>query len=154
MANLIPIISLAFLCLIVSIVVIVVRGQLNKKTSVKPKRTFVKGRFDSDNAEDYQSKHKKSSVAKKSFSAVSIAHDMTNCCEDVQALSNVRYLNKEAPLIPLRSCSQKDQCACRYVHHSDRRKGQRRNTFTTIQEDALDNNRRKNIKVRGRRAND
>lgn len=156
MDTLIPLIGLSFLFFISALVFTIARGQTKRKqTASKSKHSsFKKGAFDSDNAEDYRSKHSKRNSTKKLFSAVSIAHDLDNCCAAVQSLGNVRYLNKEAPLVPLRNCSQKDQCACRYVHHNDRRTGQRRNTYTSIAEDALEENRRANTAKRGRRFTD
>jgi hypothetical protein len=47
-------------------------------------------------------------------------------CNTVRALAGKRFLSAEAPPIPLRSCGR-DTCACYYVHHDDRRAGQRRN---------------------------
>ena len=79
---------------------------------------------------------------------------MNNCCDAVQNLGNVRFLNREAPLVPLKNCTQKATCSCRYVHHADRRIGQRRTTFTSIQEDALDENRRVSNSKGGRRHSD
>ncbi len=153
--NLIPIIGLAFLLFISAMIFTIARGQSKRKASTKTtKRSFAKGALDTDNAEDYLSKHDKRNTARKMFSAVSIAHDMNNCCVAVQSLGNVRFLNKEAPLVPLKNCSQKDQCECRYIHHADRRTGQRRNTYTSIAEDALDVDRRNAVGKRGRRFTD
>lgn len=153
MNDLINVLAIAFFLFVLFLAFTFIRGQnIHKQTSTK-KRAF-KGALDSDNEEEYRSKHSKTNTAKNLFGAVSIAHELNNCCVAVTRLGNVRYLNKEAPLLPLRNCSQKDRCSCRYVHHNDRRASQRRNTFTTIQEDALDQDRRKDTGNRGRRFTD
>lgn len=48
-------------------------------------------------------------------------------CEAVRAVRGKRFLSIEAPPIPLPACGC-NNCACYYVHHDDRRSGQRRNT--------------------------
>lgn len=43
-----------------------------------------------------------------------------NACDAANELQNIRYLSGEAPLLPLPDCHRLD-CACKYVHYSDRR---------------------------------
>lgn len=152
--DLIPVIALGLLLFIATVVVIIARGQMKRSTSEpNTKKKFKKNYLDNDNAEDYRAQHSKENTARNLFSAVSIAHDMHGACEDVQALGNVRFLSKEAPMIPLKNCSRKQQCDCRYVHHKDRRRGQRRNSFMTIASDARNEERRAEAQ-RGRRFTD
>ncbi len=49
-------------------------------------------------------------------------------CELARAIRGVRFLSAEAPSIPLPSCTT-GRCACVYVHHADRRVGQRRDAY-------------------------
>lgn len=51
-----------------------------------------------------------------------------NACDAVKRMAGKRYLGREAPEIPLPGCDAAS-CACRYVHHEDRREGDRRNPF-------------------------
>jgi len=128
----------------------------NKKQSLQKtnQSKFVKGILDSDNAEDYRSKHNKRGNEQFAFAAVSIAHDKDHACGDVQALGNVRFLSRDAPLIPLKNCAKKATCNCRYVHHRDRRKSQRRNTFNSVQNEAVKYERRAIAINHGRRSTD
>ena len=41
-------------------------------------------------------------------------------CEAVTQLLGQRYLSKDAPLLPLKACTE-PACTCRYRHHDDRR---------------------------------
>ena len=50
-------------------------------------------------------------------------------CEAAQAMSGRRFLSNAAPRLPLADCDAA-QCACRFVHHNDRRSGKdRRSPF-------------------------
>ena len=40
-------------------------------------------------------------------------------------MASGRYLSREAPILPLPTCNSKG-CACRYLHHDDRRSGEDR----------------------------
>jgi len=51
-----------------------------------------------------------------------------NACRAAHRLTGRRFLPREAPALPLATCDEK-QCACRYVHHSDRRDDDRRDPF-------------------------
>jgi hypothetical protein len=46
-------------------------------------------------------------------------------CAGAAGLARKRFLSREAPTLPLKSCDQQ-HCACHYEHHDDRRKGPRR----------------------------
>lgn len=53
-------------------------------------------------------------------------------CAAVQAMTDRRYLSTEAPLgLPIKNCTQADDCACRFKHHADRRTGDRRLVWGT-----------------------
>jgi hypothetical protein len=49
-------------------------------------------------------------------------------CEAAKNLAGTRYLSDEAPRLPVPGCSAQE-CACRYVHHDDRRHELRRNPY-------------------------
>jgi hypothetical protein len=49
----------------------------------------------------------------------------SRCCEEARQLRGKRFLSREAPQLPLKTCGRAD-CACRYEHHPDRRGGARR----------------------------
>lgn len=49
-------------------------------------------------------------------------------CEAAQQLGNARFLPKEAPGLPVSGCTE-HACACRYIHHADRREDDRRNPY-------------------------
>ncbi len=76
--------------------------------------------------------------------AVSIERDLLPC-KAAQDIGDKRFLSHEAPDLPLEGCDR-DKCACRYVHHSDRRTHEeRRLPFVTHKGFGLevDNDRRK-----------
>lgn len=56
--------------------------------------------------------------------AVSIVPN-SQCCAKARGLMRVRFLSKEAPLLPLEGCDARD-CTCHYRHHEDRRRQPRR----------------------------
>jgi hypothetical protein len=56
--------------------------------------------------------------------AVSIVPN-PQACGKARALARVRFLSKDAPLLPLEGCNART-CACRYRHHEDRRRALRR----------------------------
>jgi hypothetical protein len=49
-------------------------------------------------------------------------------CDAAKRISGKRYLSKDAPLIPLRTCSAK-VCHCKYEHFEDRRREDRRTPY-------------------------
>lgn len=60
-----------------------------------------------------------------SYHAVAIRHPK-DACQAARDAAGQRYLSKEAPLLPLKDCTQPAQCECRYQHYDDRRAGPRR----------------------------
>jgi hypothetical protein len=59
------------------------------------------------------------------FQSVSILQGPKACCAS-KDVAKVRFLTKQAPQLPLASCTMQDQCHCRYVKHADRRTEARR----------------------------
>jgi len=57
------------------------------------------------------------------FHAVSIEPGQS-ACEEARRLQGQRFLSTSAPMLPLKDCGT-SKCACRYVHHNDRRDSQR-----------------------------
>lgn len=47
-------------------------------------------------------------------------------CPAVVSGRNQRWLSREAPRLPLPSCTRPEGCNCTYEHHADRRAGARR----------------------------
>jgi len=47
-------------------------------------------------------------------------------CAACVSLKNVRFLAKEAPILPLKNCANPGGCKCVYKHYGDRRTGPRR----------------------------
>jgi len=64
----------------------------------------------------------------KSYHCVEV-RAATSACEAVQQLGNIRFLSREAPVLPVSGCTMPKQCACRYAHHDDRRNDHRRNPY-------------------------
>ena len=58
------------------------------------------------------------------FHAVSIKPGL-RCCSAAGGLAGMRFLSKEAPRLPLPQCDIAT-CACKYIHHDDRRGEPRR----------------------------
>jgi hypothetical protein len=58
------------------------------------------------------------------YHAVSIAPG-AQACAAARGLQKKRFLSREAPVLPLKTCDEA-RCECRYTHHDDRRKGPRR----------------------------
>lgn len=46
-------------------------------------------------------------------------------CAKARSMSRARFLSQDAPALPLEGCTAK-ACACRYLHHQDRRRTLRR----------------------------
>ncbi len=59
------------------------------------------------------------------FPAVSVVPGKP-CCGSAQAASKKRVLAREAPPLPLPTCTMADQCSCTFVKFKDRRNGDRR----------------------------
>jgi hypothetical protein len=51
-----------------------------------------------------------------------------DACDAVKRIEAKRFLPDDAPQFPLPGCDA-PKCSCRYVHHEDRRDGDRRNPF-------------------------
>ena len=79
--------------------------------------------------------HTKEYTLKSKHAAVTISHEK-NSCEAVKAIGHKRYLVREAPILPLKDCTQSTLCNCQYLHHTDRRK-------TSRQHESSDTNERK-----------
>lgn len=65
--------------------------------------------------------------APKNFHCVEVRYPR-NACDAVKRIGAKRFLPGEAPEIPVPGCDA-DKCSCRYVHHEDRRQGDRRNPY-------------------------
>ncbi len=50
-------------------------------------------------------------------------------CQTAKTLKGARFLSAEAPLLPLVSCDA-SRCNCTFMHHADRRRGDRRNPYS------------------------
>jgi hypothetical protein len=76
-----------------------------------------------------------------------------NSCDAARALLKTRYLSKDAPALPLESCTQGLRCPCIYRHHEDRRDQPRRDGETGLsgRSKKIDSERRVS---RGRRRDD
>lgn len=61
------------------------------------------------------------------FHCVEIRH-LDDACDAVKRFGDKRFLPGEAPEIPVAGCDAVT-CSCRYVHHEDRRHGDRRTPF-------------------------
>lgn len=83
------------------------------------------------------------------YRAVSLACDSESCGE-VALMGARRFLLDETPDLPLSQCSAK-RCACRYVHHEDRRNGIDRRAMSKRSEEGEVPERRG---LRGRRKSD
>lgn len=70
-------------------------------------------------------RHNKKYTLKNKYAAVTIAHEI-DACQQVKELGNVRFLVRNAPLLPVRGCTKSKACECHYMHHLDRRKVDRR----------------------------
>lgn len=65
--------------------------------------------------------------ASPNFHCVEVRYQR-DACDAVKRIGAKRFLPGEAPEIPLPGCTAA-KCSCRYVHHEDRRTGDRRNPF-------------------------
>jgi hypothetical protein len=61
----------------------------------------------------------------KGWHAVSIDAKPLSCAAALE-LRKTRYLPKDAPILPLKECSNRAACPCTYKHHEDRRAKPRR----------------------------
>jgi len=60
------------------------------------------------------------------FHAVSVKAG-PRCCQAAKSMAGMRFLSRQAPLLPLPQCDAAT-CECRYLHHDDRRDLPRRAT--------------------------
>lgn len=68
----------------------------------------------------------KTTVARKPWHAVEVMGG-PGCCQPARGIKGRRFLSKlTPPNVPLPGCDRPHACACRYVHHDDRRVGPRR----------------------------
>jgi hypothetical protein len=74
-------------------------------------------------------------------------------CAAARALAERRFLSREAPKLPLRSCDCAS-CECRYAHHEDRRRGPRRAREMGVALDGYDGQEKRTAPKRGRRKGD
>ncbi len=89
---------------------------------------------------------------RKSYHAVEIVAG-DDCCELVRRYTGKRFLSGEAPVVPLQGCDA-GECLCRYIHHADRRKKDRRTSDMAVTVDQYSGAERRAGKKRGRRATD
>jgi hypothetical protein len=76
-----------------------------------------------------------------------------HACPEAHSLRERRFLSREAPALPLAGCGA-GQCACRYEHHADRRKGGRRARDLAVSIDGYEDEERREPSRRGRRKSD
>ena len=76
-----------------------------------------------------------SAPSEHEFAAVSI-HPGLIACEAVEKLAGTRFLEADAPELPVAGCREQ-QCQCRYRYHDDRRSSDnRRDPYATMALDA------------------
>ena len=73
-------------------------------------------------------------------------------CAAVLRFRNFRFLPAEAPIFPLSECDV-SRCDCRYEHHADRRRGQRRRDDAEVSRGLYTGPERRSANP-GRRASD
>lgn len=88
-------------------------------------------------------------LATTNFRAAAIV-PCADACEDARRLGARRFLARSAPLLPLRQCTQSDQCDCTYRKFSDRRRDPDRRRAMFAGSGRADRRRR----AHGRRASD
>ncbi len=74
-------------------------------------------------------------------------------CATARALSERRFLSREAPPLPLKVCNS-PECTCRYEHYDDRRKSPRRARDLGVSIDGYEGDERRLRPKRGRRKSD
>ena len=84
--------------------------------------------------------------------AVTIVPGPRACAASLD-LREQRFLSREAPSLPLRKCDSSN-CACRYQHHDDRRKGRRRLREMAVSVDGYSSEEHRSKQKRGRRKDD
>lgn len=86
------------------------------------------------------------------YHAVTIVPGPRACAASLE-LRDQRLLSREAPSLPLKKCDSSN-CACRYQHFDDRRKGRRRLREMAVSVDGYSSEERRNKQKRGRRKDD
>ena len=84
------------------------------------------------------------------FHAVSIVAG-PRACDAALRFKGFRFLSRQAPRLPLPSCTSA-QCDCRFRHHEDRRAGPRRRSDQGMMSGLFDGNERR--RTGGRRSED
>ena len=64
-------------------------------------------------------------VPLKRYKSVSIVCPK-KCCAAIKAVAGKRFLACDVPSLPLRECTQSNQCSCNFKKHEDRRDDERR----------------------------
>jgi hypothetical protein len=59
------------------------------------------------------------------FRAVSVCPG-TLSCASVKKLADMRFLARNAPMLPLQTCTRSQACTCRFRKYTDRRSDERR----------------------------
>jgi len=90
--------------------------------------------------------------APSKFHAVSVVPG-PRACGEAKALHGRRFLSREAPVLPLKNCGA-PHCECRYEHHEDRRKGNRRAHDLGVSIDGYEGHDHRQKSKRGRRGKD
>lgn len=65
------------------------------------------------------------SSTRRPWHAVSIVRGRF-CCNAARMIGEQRFLDSQAPRLPLPDCSGPETCQCKYKHHDDRRGSPRR----------------------------
>ncbi len=93
---------------------------------------------------DLTSRHSIVRPTPNKYAGVEISVPM-NGCAAAEAQKGRRYLQSEAPMLPLAGCNR-EHCRCKFVKYSDRRDGEDRRAdlgeFATIHDSANSNRRR------------
>lgn len=106
--------------------------EASKEAKRKSKQKNQHNSSDEDMLERPFQRHNKNYTLSKKYAAVTIVNEL-DACDSVKALSNVRFLVRDAPLLPVRNCTKSKACECHYLHHTDRRKIDRRTGFRSEQ---------------------
>ena len=104
---------------------------------------------------DYQNAlyQKQNPRPRNPWQAVEIVPDFYGACAASRSLREKRFLNDEAPPLPLPGCTS-SECNCRYKHFADRRSGPRRADEQGVHVHMSANLPYERRKQRGRRSTD
>ncbi|MET0986414.1 MAG: hypothetical protein ABW034_13500 [Steroidobacteraceae bacterium] len=86
------------------------------------------------------------------FQAVAVFRGVP-CCELARRFSEHRFLAKDAPSLPLPSCTMPHKCTCRFLKFTDRRESMQRRLMDVGIGNQMFGGRERRA-VRGRRTND